>query len=537
MARRLGDDVVEWMVRGYLPGRSAEISMVARPWNVIVRWDGSTLEEGVRDPRTTHASPWSYHQRVPIILYGPGFIRTGVKSDRIADVADLAPTFARLMGFPFDAADGKVLTDALRPRLRRSDPPRLIVLVAYDGGGWNLLERYPDAWPVVRRLAGRGTTFVNATVGSTPSVTASIHATMGTGAYPRVHGVPEHAIRLPDGTVGDVYGGERADPRLLETPTLADAWDAAEGNRPWTGIVATEPWHLGMLGKGSLAQGGDRDVAVLWQRDEKRFLTNPDAFALPDYLPEREALDRHLRDLDSLDGALDNVWMGNDLTNPRVVLGSPAFVRHEGDALRALVRGEGLGRDALTDLLFVEFKSTDLGAHIWNLVGPEEPHVLRAQDEVMGDLVRVLNQTVGRGRYVLALTADHGLTPIPETMEGVRVHPDVVGERVNDYFGRTLVERVTPSSIYLDMEAVRAAGVTVAEIARYVGGLSYRDVLPQDAEQDAVPPQILDRQVFGGVLPGSFLGSLTEAEIAALGNGAFSEGDLTSPDHPYAGVL
>lgn len=537
MARRLGGDVMEQLVRGLFSGRSGEISMVPEPSNVIVRWSAGSLGTPEVDRSTTHATPWSYHQRVPIILYGPGFVRRDVRSDESVDVSDLAPTFAELMGFRFEAPDGRSLDRALLPRGSRNGRPRVIVLVAYDGGGWNLLQRWPDAWPVLRQIASQGATYTNATIGSSPSVTAAIHATMGTGAYPRVHGVPEHAVRRPDGSVGDVFFGNEADTRMIEVETLADAWDFANHNRPWTGIVATEPWHLGMLGTGALVEGRDRDVAVLWHRDDGRFYTNEKLYAVPNYLPGVDVLDGRLRELDSTDGAIDGTWRGNDLLSPRVVLGSPAFVEYERDALLEVVRREPIARDDLTDLLFVEFKSSDLGAHVWNLVGEEERHVLRAQDEAIGELVRLLDQVAGRDGYVLALTADHGLTPLPETVDGLRIHPDVVGARVNEYFGRELVERVTPSSLFLDMDALAASGITATEVARYVAGLRYRDVLPDDADVDAIPESQLRRAVFGGVFPSSFLQNLAESDIRALGPGMFAEGHLRSPDHPYAGII
>lgn len=537
MARELGADVVERLVRGFHPDRSPDVIMVARPSNVVVRWSGASLGSEVPDLRTTHASPWAYHQRVPIILYGPGFVRAGVRSSRQVDVADLAPTMADLTRASFRAPDGEALSDALLPPGRRNGRPRLIVLVAYDGGGWNLLQAYPDAWPQIRRLAAAGTAFTNATIGSSPSVTAAIHATMGTGAYPRTHGVPEHAVRWPDGSVADVYRGEAADPALLSVPTFADAWDQARANRPWVGLVATEAWHLGMVGKGAVAHGGDRDVAMFWDRDRFRFHTNQEAYSLPADVPPRDALDRRLRELDSSDGAIDGIWLDNDLSNPSVVAGSPAFVRHEQSAVLRLLSSEPIGRDDVTDLLFIEFKSTDLGAHIWNIEGEEEPHVLRAQDDAVAALVQKLDRLVGRDRYVLAVTADHGLTPLPERMGGVRVHPDVVGQAVDEYFDRELVERVTPSGIYLDRDRLRDAGITVTEVARFVAGLTYRDVLPADADEDAIDENVLGERVFAAALPGAFLASLTESRIRAFGEGSYEEGDLTSADHPYADVL
>ncbi|HJV04940.1 MAG TPA: alkaline phosphatase family protein, partial [Actinomycetota bacterium] len=225
MARDVGADVVRHVARGYRDVLSGEIAVIPEPWNVLGQWNGGV--RGANDPRTTHASPWDYHQRVPILLYGPRFIRSGVRSDRSVDVADLAPTFAELLGMSFPTPESEPLREALVPTGRR---PAVIVLVVYDGGGWNVLERWPDAWPEERRLAGEGTAYTNATTGSAPAITAPVHANMGTGVYPEDHGLPENTARRPDGEIAEVYFHEH-DPRLLLEETVADVWDREQGNR------------------------------------------------------------------------------------------------------------------------------------------------------------------------------------------------------------------------------------------------------------------------------------------------------------------
>lgn len=523
MAGELGADVLEAVRRGYVPGRSGELALIPKPHHVIVR-RGSWVPGEDPSPDTSHSTPWDYHQRIPILLFGPGFVQEGIVSDRPVDLADLAPTFAELMGFAFDSRDGEPLDEALVPERGRA--PRAIALVAYDGGGWNLLEAYPDDWPFLRALMARGALFTNATVGSSPSVTAAVHPTMGTGAYPAAHGVPDNTARLPDGTVGDAYFG-RTDPGLLRAETLADAWHRATG--AWTGIVATESWHLGMLGRGAEPPAEPEQVAVLWNRTERAFFTNRERYRLPVSLPDEASLEGHVRDLDASDGAIDGRWMGNDLGAPDVLPGTPAFVRHQGEAILRLLREEPIGDDDVTDLLFVELKSTDRGAHLWNLAGEEQPHVLRAQDELLGEVVAALDEHVGEGRWALGLTADHGLTPLPEDAGGLRLHPEALADAVEDRLG-PIVEASTPSALFLDMEEVRARDLDLHLISRVVGDLRYREAIPREVDLGEIPEDLLDRRVFAAVLPGPYLEGLTPEETARAGPGIYEEGDLTGTD-------
>jgi hypothetical protein len=88
---------------------------------------------------------------------------------------------------------------------------------------------------------------------------------------------------------------------------------------------------------------------------------------------------------------------------------------------------------------------------------------------------------------------------------------------------------MTPSGLFLDREAMEDAGITLEDVARFVATYEYGDGLPADVDRSTIPPAELDRRVFAGVLPASYLAEVDEATIAGLGPGAYPEGDLTSP--------
>lgn len=82
-------------------------------------------------------------------------------------------------------------------------------------------------------------------------------------------------------------------------------------------------------------------------------------------------------------------------------------------AKRALA-AEKLGRRDAPDLLVVSFSSNDLVGHTW---GPDSQEVLDVtlrSDLIVRDLLAALDDQVGKGNYLLALTADHGVCPVPE---------------------------------------------------------------------------------------------------------------------------
>jgi hypothetical protein len=80
--------------------------------------------------------------------------------------------------------------------------------------------------------------------------------------------------------------------------------------------------------------------------------------------------------------------------------------------------------------------------------------------------------SVGRGRWVLVLTADHGSQPDPVRAGGRRI--DITGieahirSRFDDGDGRPLVEQVQTSQVFLDTGELAENGFTLDEVAASV---------------------------------------------------------------------
>src|ERR671919_3129769 len=262
----------------------------------------------------THSGPWPYLQEVPIVFYGPGVIPKVGEVARPVTVADIAPTIMTLLRGSFQTEDGHRLREAadIDAELLEAKPPKLILTVVWDGGGWNALRQWPDDWPNLARMMSNGVTYTNAIVGSSPSVTPSIHTTLSTGVFPARHGITGIPVRYEDGSVGDVFlRGESS--RFLRVPTVAELWDEQNRNRALVGMVGYEPWHLGMIGQGAERPGGDRDDAVWLDVETNEWKTNPDHYTLPPSLPETGGLDGYVQELDGADGEVDGAWRDEEI--------------------------------------------------------------------------------------------------------------------------------------------------------------------------------------------------------------------------------
>jgi hypothetical protein len=78
------------------------------------------------------------------------------------------------------------------------------------------------------------------------------------------------------------------------------------------------------------------------------------------------------------------------------------------------IDAEDLGKHPVPDLLCISFSCNDSVGHAW---GPDSQEVLDMTlrtDRLVRDLLNYLDDKVGKDRYVVGLTADHGVCPLPE---------------------------------------------------------------------------------------------------------------------------
>jgi len=91
-----------------------------------------------------------------------------------------------------------------------------------------------------------------------------------------------------------------------------------------------------------------------------------------------------------------------------------------------------LGRREATDFLGVSFSATDTVGHPFGPASRELEDTAARQDDVLGALIRYLDDKVGRERYVLALSADHGVADVPVMRGAGRVAQEDVRDRIEE---------------------------------------------------------------------------------------------------------
>jgi hypothetical protein len=525
MARDLGAEYMELVARAYHPARSGDLQLLAAPYN-SANYPQESRSLVPRDPRTSHASVWMYLERIPLVVYGVGL----PPSDSVERVslADVAPTVAHLIGFD-DFADLGREGRPLPGISWSADRPELVVTFVIDGGGWNVLHEYPDAWPNLKRLMRDGATFRNALHGSFPAVTASAHATIGTGSFPRTHGITGHNLR--DGRrVRKAYGElGHANPGDILVPTLADLWSDATENHAWVGELGYQVWHLGMLGYGGRSRRGrSRPVAMYWDEtgDPQDWRSqNDELYRLPAVMPPSAAF-----------AGYRDAYVPNPGRNPEfdpvkrknLHCCSTPVIRYEGDVIESTLANEPVGSTETPGLLFINYKAPDYTGHVYGMFDPMTGDALRDVDEQLGRLVAQLD-TLYPGRYALIVTADHGQCPLPDAAGGVRLDPIQLWDDLEHEFGGglfALVQNVVPSEVYLHADVLWDAGATREDMASFLRDYPYRRNIGPYVPRNAIEQDLLDRQQFAAVFATSFLDTLADRDLEAdFGPGIYPEAD------------
>ena len=376
--------------------------------------------------------------------------------------------------------------------------PRLAVVVVADQFLYEYLERVrPLVSGGLARLHEEGVSFTEAHHGHAVTVTAVGHASLATGAHPARSGIVGN--QWFDREAGEgVYCVDDPEhgtsPRLLLAPALGD-WLKQR-------YPEAKVYSAGGKDRSAVLMGGHRPDGAFWyDRGSGGFATSGyypeppawvEAFGEEGLLPElflgaaweplpvdpaaaeaagfasmdRGPFDRGFpRVLGNLSGLPDGGFFYD-------VYDSPFGDEHLGRFARRLVAEEDLGTDGWPDLLALSFASLDTVGHDYGPHSPEVLDTLLRLDRVLGELFVFLDERVGRGGWVVALSSDHGVVPLPESSAGqaagvrragladVRCHRRA-GARLVGQFG---AEIWRANGAYLDPEALDEAGLDAGEV-------------------------------------------------------------------------
>lgn len=415
-----------------------------------------------------------------------------------------------------------ILASILASSARSAERPRLVVVVSVDQFPYEYLERFQlglskDGF--FRRVFEQGAVFSNCHHAHAFTITGPGHSVLMTGTFPSATGIigNDWFDRKTSATVycvsdkesplvGTTSGKEGVSPKNLLVNTLGDTLKLSVGNKAKVIGVAMKD-RAAVLMAGHLADGaywfddqtGNWITSTYYRSDLPGYIRNlNEGYAAQAWLGkswslllESEKYQHFLPDdnkFESKPGLRTFPHVLPDLASAvyyKAMTITPYGNEFALSVAKAVLQAEKLGQDEFPDLLAVNLSSNDYVGHAFGPHSLEVQDMFYRTDRQLGDFVKFIDQEMKGQPWVLALSSDHGVAPIPEyaaslglpaargplgDLKGVQKQLE---EKLRQHMGAPAkdgryVQQLEETEIYLNRELPELAGERFGQAQRLV---------------------------------------------------------------------
>lgn len=359
--------------------------------------------------------------------------------------------------------------------------PKLVVGIVVDQMRWDFLYRYYDRYAAnggFKRFLNQGYSCENTLIPYTPTLTACGHTAIYTGSVPSIHGITGNAwydnlLRrsvycTEDKTVQGVGAtgpaGEMS-PRNMLVTTICDELRLATNFR-------SKVIGIAFKDRGGILPAGHSANAAYWYDGQSgNWITSTYYMTeLPGWVKDfnaRKLADQYYRKnwnllypattyiessadekpYESKPFGADSKGFPYSLEkfigkNYGAIATTPFGNTLTADMAKAAIESEKLGADHVTDILAVSFSSPDYIGHSFGPNSIEVEDSYLRLDKDLGDFFTYLDEKVGKGQYLVFLSADHGVAHVPGFLNENKIPAGIVSSSaIMNRFNPQLKER------------------------------------------------------------------------------------------------
>ena len=341
----------------------------------------------------------------------------------------------------------------------QANAPKFIVPIVIDQCAYHYFTRFNDYFQHgFRRFLDHGVVFTNAHHPHAAPVTATGHATLSTGVYPAQHGIIMNTWYSPEGkliaSVDDERkeahvhtlkgpGSDKASSRTMMTPSISDIVIQAS-----TKDCTYHSYGISFKDRAAIGMAGHEGKAIWFDEHQQAFTSNFDYFPdkLPNWvtdfnksLPKKISHCRQWKLFHELDHEVYTHYAKEIYhlsTSPITIAGTELPGAGNWKKLKAtknfmlapqsstmlfdlafscmneIAKGGANDRG----LVWVSLSSLDKVGHMYGPHSLETIDTIMHLDKIIGDFMNTAEQRYGKGNVLFMLTADHGVSPIPENL-------------------------------------------------------------------------------------------------------------------------
>ncbi|MCZ2222554.1 MAG: alkaline phosphatase family protein [Chitinophagales bacterium] len=395
--------------------------------------------------------------------------------------------------------------------------PKLVVGIMIDHMRWDYLYRYKNRYSSngFNRLMNEGFSCENTLIPYTPTATACGHASVYTGSVPAINGIAsnnwwdmkEHkyvyccddknVIGVGSNTIKGMMS-----PRNMVTNTITDELRLATNFK-------SKVIGISMKDRGSILPAGHSANAAYWYDEEKGIFISSSFYMkeLPQWVKDFNAKnwadkfyaegwqtlypintytmstkdDNDFERTNWLDVEKPifpynfSKFIGKDYTKFWYM---PQAITYTFEMSKAAIAAEQLGKNNVTDFLAISISSTDYMAHTFGPNSIEAEDMYLRLDKDLATFLEHLDNTIGKGNYLVFLTADHGGPHIPNFLNehnlpaGSMPLKNIVKElnkTIHKKFGvKNAIAFQTYYNISLNYASIDSAKVDVGKIKEFI---------------------------------------------------------------------
>lgn len=334
-----------------------------------------------------------------------------------------------------------ILLMPLSAMAQESARPKLVVGIVVDQMRWDYLERYaaryaPDGG--FKRMMNKGYNCENTNIPFVPTVTACGHASIYTGSVPSINGIAgndwydnelkDYVYCASDknvNTVGGVTSAGNMSPRNLLTSTICDELKLATNFKSKTiGISIKDRGAI-------LTVGHNANAAWWYDASTGNWITSSYYMKeVPSWVSafnNQKLVDKYYRQgwntlypistyVQSTSGNRKgfpyslSAYAG---VNFKPIISTPYGNTLTTEFAKVNIENEKLGEDSVTDFLAISYSSPDIIGHAYGPNSIEIEDCFLRLDAELGAFFNYLDNKIGKGQYLVFLSADHGVAHEP----------------------------------------------------------------------------------------------------------------------------
>lgn len=390
--------------------------------------------------------------------------------------------------------------------------PKLVVGIVVDQMKMEYLYRFSDDYSAkgFKRMMNSGFTFYNMNYNYVPTFTAPGHASIYTGTTPAVHGIigndwyvrstGKNMYCTDDASVKTLVEGTEKEgamsPKNLLSTTITDEFRMATNFKGKVIGMSIKDrgailpaghfanWAFWCTKSGAFISStfyGDKMPDWVTQfNEEKNFMKYIEKGwsllkpietyneSLPDNNPYEGRLDKSMPPVFPYD--LNKIYKESGM---EVLKTTPFGNDYLAELAVRAIEKEELGKDNITDFLTVSFSSTDYVGHTFGPRSMEIQDTYLRLDLTIASFLENLDKTVGKGNYLVFLTADHAVAENPIYLKDRKYEVTNISSKdifasmnkfSTDTFGTNLVLSYSNFNVFLNRDLIKEKGLELAKV-------------------------------------------------------------------------